>query len=557
MSAVWRVDPVRIGELAVRVRAAIIELDGITASDPDARSALAALRAAADGLRSTLAPAIDDLVSTTAFTRAPDCRVGDPIRGRPATTRPAPMTPAGRAAALVGTILDSTDPGASLLRLERLIARHPRLADDERVAGRPLWNLLVTTAGTGAPSAAAASALIARLVAHGDDRDDRLAALAAAGSHSGDGVGLIASVAARLADRELADLIAHMVDTRRRPQPGVVHQPSLIASLHRLLDEVVDRPGSLLSVGGDTDALSGLLGDDGLDPDTVTMALAGVLAVLGPAPMLGHLLRVEERSASAARVGALALASVLDDLTSSLSSTVVVLPVADQSVVVGDRASLEDLFVDIAADREATTVLGVAIGALRTLRIERALDAVGRDAPRGEQTVAATLAGQLAGVDRLTDLLADAADDAVAAAAAERATLLSHSSDALVLLGAIASVTAPQVRPVLSLVGVIGSHLADVAHRPNPPGRDADHIAMATEVEIIAAVAANPDLHVTLGLVVVPDSTWEEIHDLVARHRHAGDDDARAEAHARLMIVVGESIPLTTIVNSVGALTDR
>ena len=87
--------------------------------------------------------------------------------------------------------------------------------------------------------------------------------------------------------------------------------------------------------------------------------------------------------------------------------------------------------------------------------------------------------------------------------------------------------------------------------------RDADRLAMATEVEIIAAVATNPNLHVTLGVDGVPASTWEEIHDLVARHRHAGDDDARAEAHARLMVVVGESIPLTTIVNSVGALSDR
>ena len=547
----------RISELATRIRAAITELDAIGSSDPDAGPAVAALRATAENLRTELLPAVDDLVTTTALTRAPECRVGDPVRGRPATTRPAPATPAGRAATLVDAILDPRDPTASLIGLERLIARHPRLTDDERTVGRPLWNLLVTTAGTDSPTAAAAGALIARLVATGEARSDRLTALAAAGAHSGDGVHMIGAVSARLADRELVDLLARLLDTRARPQPGVVHQPSLIASIHHLLDAVVDRPGALLSLGSDVGTLTRLLGDGGLDPTAVTTALAGVLTVLGPTAMLGRLLRVEDRSVGAARVGALTLAAVLDDLTATLSSTIVVLPDAGRTVVVGDRRSLEALFVDIAADREATAVLGVAIGALRTLRIERALDAVAGEGPQGEQTVAATLAGQLAGVDRLTDLLADAAEGAVAAAAAERATLLSNSSDALTLLGAIASVTAPQVRPALSLIGVIGTRLAEAAHRPGPPGDDADHIAMGTEVEVIAAIAATPDLHTALGLEAVSDSTWDEVRDLVARHRRAEDDGARAEAHARLMVVVAESVPLTTIVNSIGALADR
>ena len=557
MSTVWRVDPVRIAELATRIRATISELDGIGSADPEAGPAVAALRAATESLRTSLLPAVDDLVATTAFTRAPECRVGEPLRGRPATTRPAPATPAGRAAGMVEAILDSHDPTRTIVRLERLISRHPRLVDDERVADTSVWNRLVVMAGAGGPGAGAASALIARLVAGGDARGDRLDALGLAGAHSGDGVHLVGAVAARLADRDLVDLITRLLDTRARPRPGVVHQPSLIASIHHLLDTVVDRPGALLTLGGDTATLMRLIGDDGLDAETVTAALAGVLTVLGPAPMLGHLLRAEHRSVAAARVGALTLAAVLDDLTPSLSSTVIVLPDTGRSVVVGDRRLLEALFIDIAADREATAVLGIAIGALRTVRIERALDAITDDVPHGEQTVAASLAGQVAGVDRLTDLLADSADGAVAAAAAERATLLSNSSDALVLVGAIASVTAPQVRPALSLIGVIGSRLAEAAHRPSAPGDDADHIAMATEVEVIAAIAATPDLHVSLGLEGVPDSTWEEVRDLVGRHRGAHDDEARAEAHARLMVVVAESVPLTTIVNSVGALADR
>ena len=557
MSTVWRVDPVRIAELATRIRATITELDGIRSADPEAGPAVAALRAATESLRTSLLPAVDDLVATTAFTRAPECRVGEPLRDRPATTRPAPATPAGRAAGMVEAILDSHYPTRTIVRLERLVSRHPRLVDRERVADTSLWTRLVVMAGAGGPDAAAASALIARLVAGGDARSDRLDALGMAGAHSGDGVRLIGAVAARLADRDLVALIARLLDTRARPRPGVVHQPSLVASIHHLLDAVVDRPGALLTLGGDTATLMRLIGDEGLDAETVAAALAGVLTVLGPAPMLGHLLHAEDRSVGAARAGALTLAAVLDDLTPSLSSTVIVLPDAGRSVVVGDRRLLEALFIDIAADREATAVLGIAIGALRTVRIERALDAITDDVPHGEQTVAATLAGQLAGVDRLTDLLADSADGAVAAAAAERATLLSNSSDALVLLGAIASVTAPQVRPALSLIGVIGSRLAEAAHRPSAPGDDADHIAMATEVEVIAAIAATPDLHVSLGLEGVPDSTWEEVRDLVGRHRGAVDDQVRAEAHARLMVVVAESVPLTTIVNSVGALADR
>ena len=557
MSTVWRVDPVRIAELATRIRATITELDGIRSADPEAGPAVDALRAATESLRTSLLPAVDDLVATTAFTRAPECRVGEPLRDRPATTRPAPATPAGRAAGMVEAILDSHDPTRTIVRLERLVSRHPRLVDRERVADTSLWTRLVVMAGAGGPDAAAASALIARLVAGGDARSDRLDALGMAGAHSGDGVRLIGAVAARLADRDLVALIARLLDTRARPRPGVVHQPSLVASIHHLLDAVVDRPGALLTLGDDTATLMRLIGDDGLDAETVTAALAGVLTVLGPAPMLGHLLHAEDRSVGAARVGALTLAAVLDDLTPSLSSTVIVLPDAGRSVVVGDRRLLDALFIDIAADREATAVLGIAIGALRTIRIERALEAITDDVPHGEQTVAATLAGQLAGVDRLTDLLADSADGAVAAAAAGRATLLSNSSDALVLLGAIASVTAPQVRPALSLIGVIGSRLAEAAHRPSAPGDDADHIAMATEVEVIAAIAATPDLHLSLGLEGVPDSTWEEVRDLVGRHRGAGDDEARAETYARLMVVVAESVPLTTIVNSVGALADR
>lgn len=557
MSTVWRVDPVRIAELATRIRATITELDGIRSADPEAGPAVAALRAATESLRTSLLPAVDDLVATTAFTRAPECRVGEPLRDRPATTRPAPATPAGRAAGMVEAILDSHYPTRTIVRLERLISRHPRLVDRERVADTSLWTRLVVMAGAGGPDAAAASALIARLVAGGDARSDRLDALGMAGAHSGDGVRLVGAVAARLADRDLVALIARLLDTRARPRPGVVHQPSLVASIHHLLDAVVDRPGALLTLGGDTATLMRLIGDEGLDAETVAAALAGVLTVLGPAPMLDHLLHAEDRSVGAARAGALTLAAVLDDLTPSLSSTVIVLPDAGRSVVVGDRRLLDALFIDIAADREATAVLGIAIGALRTIRIERALEAITDDVPHGEQTVAATLAGQLAGVDRLTDLLADSADGAVAAAAAERATLLSNSSDALVLLGAIASVTAPQVRPALSLIGVIGSRLAEAAHRPNAPDDDADHIAMATEVEVIAAIAATPDLHVSLGLEGVPDSTWEEVRDLVGRHRGAVDDQVRAEAHARLMVVVAESVPLTTIVNSVGALADR
>jgi hypothetical protein len=557
MSGAWHLDPERLADLASRLRVTVAELEGILAPDPAARAAIAAVRAAADALRTSVIPAVDALVSTTAFNRAPECAVGDPVRGLPATRRPAPVTPAGRAselAAIIGRDPDDATTAGALRRLAALLGRHPALADLDALSGPPTWNLLLDRAATRHPGADAAAGVVAGLLASGTDRID---AVAAAGAHSGDGVRLIRNLSPHIDDAVLVDLVARLL-VRRPTAPNTgVHHPSLTASVHRLLDEIVERPGALARLGAAIDPLHRLIADDGLDTDTVAAALTGVLGVLGPTVMLGHLMQTDRRSVASARVGSLALALVVDELTPSLTSTVIVLPGTDGPTVVGDRRQLEALVLDIATDREATTLLGVAIGALRTERIGRGLEAAVSGGIAGEQTVAATLAGQLAGVDRLVDLLAASTRDADAAAAAERSTLLAHSSDALVLLGAVSSVVAPQVRPVLSLIGVVGGRLAEAAERTPHDGGDVDRLRMATEVEILAAVADTPGLHEPLGLAAVPEHLWDEVGDLVARHRSAPDDRSRAEAHARLMVVVADSVPLTTLLNTVGALADR
>lgn len=560
MGGTWHFDPERVGDLAARLRATVAELEAITTPDPAARAAITAVRAAAEALRITVVPAVDALTTTTAFTRAPECAVGDPIRGRPATRRPAPVTPAGRAAALVAVIQsggDDTAVAVALGRLARLLERRPSLADLDGVTDPALWNRLLSRSVTGGASAEAAAAVVARLLVSGTGGSDRIDAVAAAGAHSGDGVRLVAALATHLDDDGLVALIGRLLERRALPPDGAIHQPSLIASIHRLLDTVIDRPGALGRLGTDGATLGALISDDGLDTGTVAAALGAALGAIGSAAMLGHLMHADGRSSAGARVGAVTLAAMLDDLTPSLSSTMVAVAGPDGTTVVGDGHLLEALVRDIAADREATAILGVAIGALRTERIERGLDAVATNRVGGEQTITATLAGQLAGVDRLVDLLTTATENADAAAAAERATLLAHSSDALVILGAVSSVVAPQVRPVLSLIGVVGGRLAEAAERPTIGGGDVDRLRMATEVEVIAAVAGSPDLRGPLGLGEVPDHIWDEMDDLVHRHRHARDDAARAEAHARLMVVVAESIPLTTVLNTVGALSDR
>jgi hypothetical protein len=558
-SGTWRVDPERVGDLAVRLRATVAELESISASDPAARAAITALRTAAEALRATVVPAVDALTTSTALTRAPECSVGDPIRGRPATRRPAPVTPAGRASRLVADVRDGDDAAVAtaLGRLARLLERRPALADLDVIGGADLWNRLLDRSVTGGVSAGAAAAVIARLTASGAERSDRIDAVAAAGAHSGDGVRLVSALAAHLDDDGLVELIGRLLERRPLAPHGAIHPPSLIASIHRLLDAVIDRPGALARLGAEGGMLGSLIADEGLDTDTVAAALGAVLGAIGPTTMLGHLMHAEGRSTAAARVAAVTMAAILDDLTPSLSSSMVAVAGSAGTTVIGDRRHLDGVFRDIAADREATAILGVAIGALRTERIERGLDAVAGGGVGGEQTIAATLAGQLAGVDRLVDLLAAAADDADAAAAAERATLLAHSSDALVLLGVVSSVVVPQVRPVLSLIGVVGGRLAEAAERPAIGGGDADRLRMATEVEVIGAVAGSPELRSPLGLDEVPDHVWDEVGDLVDRHRHAPDDASRAEAHARLMVVVAESVPLTTILNTVGALSDR
>ncbi|MEY2974766.1 MAG: hypothetical protein RIR49_1186 [Actinomycetota bacterium] len=560
MSGTWHLDPERVADLASHLRVAVAELEGILATDPAARAAVGAVRAAADALRTSVIPAVDALVSTTAFTRAPECTVGDPVRGLPATRRPAPVTPAGRAgelAAIIGRNPDDATATVALGRLAALLGRHPALAELDALSGPPTWNLLLERAAGRHSGADAASATVAGLLASGAGRLDRIDAVAAAGAHSGDGVRLVANLSQHLDDAGLVDLVARLLARLPTPPNAGVHHPSLTASVHRLLDEIVDRPGALARLGASVDPLRQLVGDDGLDTDTVAAALIGVLSVVGPTAMLGHLMRADRRTVAAARVGSLTLAMVVDDLTPSLSSTLIVLPDGDVPSVVGDRQQLEALLLDIATDREATALLGVAIGALRTERIGRGLEAAVSGGIAGEQTVAATLAGQLAGVDRLVDLLADSTRDADAAAAAERSTLLAHTSDALVVLGAISSVVAPQVRPVLSLIGVVGGRLAEAAERTPHDGGDVDRLRMATEVEILAAVADTPGLHEPLGLAAVPGHLWDEVDDLVARHRTAHDDRSRAEAHARLMVVVADSVPLTTLLNTVGALADR
>jgi hypothetical protein len=218
---------------------------------------------------------------------------------------------------------------------------------------------------------------------------------------------------------------------------------------------------------------------------------------------------------------------------------------------------MRDLMAQIMSDSDARILLGTALGGFRRERLHAALD--GAVDPQLDLTEVA--AGQLAQVDAIIDLMSDGAADAAEANEAHRASLLSGSRSALLLLGQLATLAVPGSRLVVAGITTTTREIIDLVmagSAQQSTGADlTDQLAMAQRVGVVEAILIRSEIRVTLGLASVPRTLWEEVDDHVRRFNAALDDKGRSQAHADLLNVVAESIPLSTVVNSLRALSDR
>jgi hypothetical protein len=84
-----------------------------------------------------------------------------------------------------------------------------------------------------------------------------------------------------------------------------------------------------------------------------------------------------------------------------------------------------------------------------------------------------------------------------------------------------------------------------------------DQLDMSVRVGLMAAIVARPNLWPSLGLGTVPAHIWDEIADHIRRFNTATTDHDRARSHADLVVVIGDSLELSTVANSIRALADR
>ena len=323
--------------------------------------------------------------------------------------------------------------------------------------------------------------------------------------------------------------------------------------LDRVLVAVADRDdlGDVV-LGFDEDTVRLLMSERGLDVEAVERVIAArVVAEVSEVGPLADAAFAGSLSPGARRGAAAALVAHLDVLGPVIDREAVAVDAGGVTTVVTDAAGMRALLDEVLSDAPARFAFGVGIGSWRDRSIAEALAV----RPSGEQTFSATLAAQLAPVDRTIDLVDSVRVESHLRGDLAHAVSVSRGRSATTWAASLASLVMPEARAV-AWAGSAALH-ATFAAIPGPDRLDdeafVERLRDAEVVSLLSAVAERPDLHGRLGLVSVPVAVWRRLGELVDEFVSAVSDSARRVAVSAIASLVASSTALATFVTSAGA----
>ena len=302
----------------------------------------------------------------------------------------------------------------------------------------------------------------------------------------------------------------------------------------------------------DADTVRFLMSERGLDAGAVERLIAArAAAEVSEVGVLAQVAAGSGLSVGARRGAAAALVAHLDVLGPVIDREVVAVDSGGVTTVVTDAAGMRALLDEVLSDAPARFTFGVGIGSWRDRSIAEALAV----RPSGEQTFSATLAAQLAPVDRAIDLVDSVRVESHLRGDLAHAVSVSRGRSATTWAASLASLVIPEARAV-AWAGSAALH-ATFAAIPGPDRLDdeafVERLRDAEVVSLLSAVAERPDLHGRLGLMSVPVAIWRRLGELVDEFVSAVSDSARRVAVSAIASLVASSTALSTFVTSAGA----
>ena len=309
---------------------------------------------------------------------------------------------------------------------------------------------------------------------------------------------------------------------------------------------------AVVAAGLDADTVRFLMSERGLDAEAVERLIAArAAAEVSQVGVLAQLAADSGLSVGARRGAAAALVAHLDVLGPVIDREVVAVDSGGVTTVVTDAAGMRALLDEVLSDAPARFTFGVGIGSWRDRSIAEALAV----RPSGEQTFSATLAAQLAPVDRAIDLVDSVRVESHLRGDLAHAVSVSRGRSATTWAASLASLVIPEARAV-AWAGSAALH-ATFAAIPGPDRLDdeafVERLRDAEVVSLLSAVAERPDLHGRLGLMSVPVAIWRRLGELVDEFVSAVSDSARRVAVSAIASLVASSTALSTFVTSAGA----
>ena len=302
----------------------------------------------------------------------------------------------------------------------------------------------------------------------------------------------------------------------------------------------------------DADTVRFLMSERGLDAGAVERLIAArAAAEVSEVGVLAQVAADSGLSVGARRGAAAALVAHLDVLGPVIDREVVAVDSGGVTTVVTDAAGMRALLDEVLSDAPARFTFGVGIGSWRDRSIAEALAV----RPSGEQTFSATLAAQLAPVDRAIDLVDSVRVESHLRGDLAHAVSVSRGRSATTWAASLASLVIPEARAV-AWAGSAALH-ATFAAIPGPDRLDdeafVERLRDAEVVSLLSAVEERPDLHGRLGLMSVPVAIWRRLGELVDEFVSAVSDSARRVAVSAIASLVASSTALSTFVTSAGA----
>jgi hypothetical protein len=426
--------------------------------------------------------------------------------------------------------------------------------------------------GSGAPGAAALrllDGLVAADPASTAAVVERITASAAL-------VSLLAASAHRLGDELLGALArATVLGTAGHPLwagiPGVVDRTAAADALVRSL---ADRPELARSLLAEPEFAAVLASSRGLDTTATEALWAAALGRPGHGPgdltarlevlaTLTRLASIEELSDGTRRGLARGIAPLLPTLSPHLDRRFDVWGSWTDGTIleIGPYEDVATLIGQVVDDETAQRSLGVSIRAFLHDQLSRATVDVHRSSGETPADAALYVAGRLADVSRVVDLVVDGA--------AEREELVQFrhgiavdGANLLVAVGTLGlgwvlTPTAPISARVAALTSRGVQHALGQAVPREVDDRDV-HEAVARQVlaEVLTLPVGDPGLRARLGLDDLPAEVWEELDGLLAAAGAVGStarvtDPTGEPAHVRLQRLVETTPALDRYVETV------